>query len=222
MFIYRKFKNRNFFFWNFTIRLSSQANLFQYSSLWRPSLFWDITQRRLVVTFRNNLSVPSSRVKQSIRCPCTSQISFTCYPPPTKRSLFPNMLLVKQQRSLSECYLESSPSETHLEVGVPSATLTDPEAQLRHCEISVQRPDDPPVQRVTVHQKLHLSATHGHRNFVPCAVGQAEWERLHLCCHFVLYLIMKPDFILTATGLQFQVPVKENACSLSLLFMSNF
>jgi hypothetical protein len=38
----------------------------------RSSLFWDVTQRRLVVSY--NLSVPSSRVKQSkvirlISCP---------------------------------------------------------------------------------------------------------------------------------------------------------
>ena len=103
--------------------------------------------------------------------------------------------------------------QTHLEVGVPSTTLTDPEAQLRHCEISVQRPNDPPVQGVTVHQKLHLSATHGYRNLVPCAVGQAKWERLHLCCRFVLYLIMKTDLVFTAARLQLQVPVKERVCS---------
>ena len=99
--------------------------------------------------------------------------------------------------------------QTHLEVGMPSTTLTDPEAQLRHCEISVQRPNDPPVQGVTVHQKLHLSATHGYRNLVPCAVGQAKRERLHLCCRLMLCLIMKTDLVFTAARLQLQVPVKE-------------
>jgi len=103
--------------------------------------------------------------------------------------------------------------QTHLEIGMPSTTLTDPEAQLRHCEISVERPNDPPVQGVTVHQKLYLSATHGYRNLVPCAVGQAKRERLHLCCRFVLNLIMKPDLVLTAARLQLQVPVKEKVCT---------
>jgi len=96
---------------------------------------------------------------------------------------------------------------------MPSTTLTDPETKLRHCKISVQRPNDPPVQGVTVHQKLHLSATNGYGNLVPCAVGQAKRERLHLCCRFVLYLIMKPDLVLTAARLQLQVPVKEKVCS---------
>jgi hypothetical protein len=111
--------------------------------------------------------------------------------------------------------------ETHLEVGVPSTALTDPEAQLRYCEISIQRPNDPPVQGVTIHQKLHLSATHGHRNLVPRAVGQAKRKRLHFCRCFLLYLIMIPDLVFTAAGLQLQVPVKEKVRPLSVLIISN-
>jgi len=55
------------FFLSPTIRLTRQAFLFHYDSLWRFSFFWDVTQRRLIVsnrrfrtTYRSHLQWPSS------------------------------------------------------------------------------------------------------------------------------------------------------------------
>ena len=56
----QKVQERNFCFLSSTIRLPRQAYLFHYGSLRRSSLFWDVTQRRLVVSNRRfRTSYPS-------------------------------------------------------------------------------------------------------------------------------------------------------------------
>ena len=107
-----------------------------------------------------------------------------------------------------------------------SAPLADPEAELGYGEIPVERPDDPPVQRMAVHQELDLSTAYRHRHFVPFVVCKPKRKSLHLRRRLMLNLIVESDFVLPATRLQLQVPVNiitfKQIVLLDTKFSSNF
>ena len=105
------------------------------------------------------------------------------------------------------CLLNHNELNTHFEVGMASTPLADPEAELGHCEVSVEGPDDPPVQGMAVHQELDLSTAYRHRHFVPLVVCKPKRKSLHLRRCLMLNLVVESDLILPATRLQFQVPV---------------
>jgi hypothetical protein len=92
----QKVQEPKFGFLNRTIRLTKQAFLFHYDSLWRSSFFWDVTQRRLIVTDVSEQPIsPIFNGQVVFCCSYTSQISSTCKPPPpptpTKCAPFPNI-----------------------------------------------------------------------------------------------------------------------------------
>jgi len=68
----------------------------------------------------------------------------------------------------------------HLEEEVPDAPLSDPELELRQGEIGVgwTRPQQSPVQGVTVDQQLDLRATYAQGDPMPGTVGQSKRKRL--------------------------------------------